>query len=1260
MPATTGDRPQATAQSPLGIATVLSRLRTAAKMQLVIQRLGLLGAAFVAYVILAGLIDYFLRMPMAVRMVLWTGSLLVLVAAVRRYLWPAVTFNPSLTDVALRVENSPEGQQAGLSGVLASALEFSSSDPQSVLGAELRIMSAEQARRRFSGAISTSSLLAKRRLGQTVMALLTVAVPMTVLMLTQAGLSRIGTERVLTPWTSAAWPKRTNVADANRLAAHPLGTALPLRAVLAKRDDRRASITVNYRVITDGKPGVLQRALLTGQNKTATVDGIAGAEPVEGELYERLLDTTSMVPPHPPGTPAPKVELEYSFASSDDETEPATVTLVEPPAILASSVQVTPPQYAQAALAAQTPGPAALFQGQKDSGTGRDERAAIGPILAGSRVTLSLTLNKELPVPTVDKARAGWERQVAPGLDDATNVSFEVASTNWTITFTPTQSLRVPFVLTDAYGISASEDAAFRFDVTEDRPPAAAIIEPQQDESILATAQIEAAGEGRDDVGLAGVSLLSQVAKPPAGSMGAPPEPVAEPGELSNAAPPEGGTSTLLRTTSSIDISTLGVKSGDEVWLTARVTDIYSYNNTTHDPVLSTKRRLRIISETDLIEQFRSELAGVREAAKRLDQDQDRLGQQRADAAKDSQKAGEQNQRQKAITDRMKPLQDAIDRLSGRAERNRLEDKSLEGLLNDANEAVQQATEQSEQAENALDKMSGNSPSSDKEQDQQQLEQSQKSVQENLQQLADMLDRGQDSWAMKRAIEKLLTEQQQLTNQTANADPAAKGQQPDQLTPQQREELDRLAQKQQELAQRGASLMDQLQQRADQMKQVDPTQAQSLQNAANKARQQQIDQKQRDAAESLQQNKTDEAQDQQQQAEQALKSMLDELERADQQRDQALRRVLADLLQSLEGLIKQQEGEIARLAAVMNNGAKDATLDQGMISLNQNTLGVLTTVKAVREAADVAQFLDAAAGAQSSSIVSLRGSDPNEADANERISLARLKDARDAAQKLEEEAAEREEDRKKDELKKLYTESLELEVALRADTLPLIGKELDRRDRQTARALAQRQEEIRARLSELRSSTQEMEEAKVFDYAHTRLDGAAASIVKTLTEGAAPDSVARDQGSIIRILQGLIEAVNDMQKKKDDFREDQGGDGGEGSGGGGNQPQPLIPPIAELKLLRFMQVEAAELTRAAADKPDAEQTEHVSRIQRELADQGKALLERLQQNQSPTPEGPKPEGPAPKPGEEPRPGDPEPEAEPAEPVQPEPQPEPQP
>jgi hypothetical protein len=627
-----------------------------------------------------------------------------------------------------------------------------------------------------------------------------------------------------------------------------------------------------------------------------------------------------------------------------------------------------------------------------------------------------------------------------------------------------------------------------------------------------------------------------------------------------------------------------------------------------HDPVVSSKRRLKIISESELIEQVRNELGALRESAKRLEQEEDKLTNQHDAAAVNQQKANELLPRQDAVGERLNPMADVIKRLTSRAERNRLADKSLEGLLKDAGELIKNAGEQSDKASQSLNKLAGKAQSQDKAKDSKDLADSQKAVQDDLTQLANMLDRGQDNWAVKRAIEKLLIEQKQLTNQTTAAGSTTQGQNPENLNQAQKEELDRLAKRQQEAAQRASALLDALQQRSNQLKEADPTQSQAMQNAANKARQQQLEDKQQQAAEQIKQNQTGQAQDLQEQAEKTLQAMLDEMDKGEQQRDQALRRVLADLIESIGKLITSQEKEISRLAAVMNGGPSEK-LDPAMVTLNQNTITVLAAARKVREAAEVAQFIDSANNAQSAAIVALRAPDQPEADESEHISLKRLKDAKAAAEKLDQDAADRDSQRKKDELKKAYREALELEAALKADTAPLLGKELDRRDHATARSLGERQDAIRQAMSEIRSRTSEMDDAKIFDYAHTRLDQTAAQASAPLKEGEAPTRVGRDQNSIIRILQGLLDAVNDQDKKdKDKFRdEDQGG----GGGGGGGQ-QPLLPPIAELKLLRFLQQEAADRTRAAADGgADNAELDGLSHLQRDLADQGKALLEKL-------------------------------------------------
>src|SRR5262249_50541145 len=153
---------------------------------------------------------------------------------------------------------------------------------------------------------------------------------------------------------------------------------------------------------------------------------------------------------------APKVEVQYHFETADDQTDTWTLTLVEPPTILAGNVEVTPPEYAAPALSAKADaGNLGLVHGSRDVGAGRDERAAAGPILSGSQITLTLTLNKGLPIPTVDEQVAGgkplhdWIAATFPGLENAEGLRANLSATNWELSFPARQSLRLPVVLTD-------------------------------------------------------------------------------------------------------------------------------------------------------------------------------------------------------------------------------------------------------------------------------------------------------------------------------------------------------------------------------------------------------------------------------------------------------------------------------------------------------------------------------------------------------------------------------------------------------------------------------------------------------------------------------------------------------------------------------------------------------------------------------------------------------------------------------------------
>lgn len=1184
------------------IAAGLGKVRARARRLLLARAVCPLLAGVVAFVVGVGLLDYATRLPALLRGVLLLAAAGALVELVRRTVVPAARFSPGLTEMALRLEGTPTGERAGLRGLLASGLELSASpaDPRPA-AAWLRDQVVGRARRAFdeAGGVPILKPAAARRavLG----AALAGAVALS-LWLWSPSLSAIAARRVLAPWADVSWPKRTGVVDATAVAVHPIGSALPLRAALVKTDQPpgETQVVARYRVMADGRAGPMRRAPLSPQRRTIEVFADEDTPGGSGELFERLIEPATLAA----GDSRGPVEVEYWFETADDSTKPARVLLVEPPRVVGASATVEPPAYAGAAVA----GGSAIVAGTLDLGPGSDSRAVAGPILAGSRVRLDINLNKGIPL-WREGAAETWAAQTLGDARFAASLQ-ENGPFRVTLGFTLTESIRLPVTLTDEHGLTGTEEAIFTLEVVQDRAPSASVTEPPEDEAVLASAVIEVAGEGRDDAGLAWVALEQQLARPPPGSIGAPAEAAGEFVELTRRTVHE--TSPMqARASARLDLSTLGLIPGDEVWLTALAKDTYDLDGVGHEPVRSTVRRLRIISDDQLVEQIRAELSGVRRSAMRLDEGQ-------AEVAERAQREGatpETRSGQAGLTERLASQRQALSRLLDRAERNNLDDPTLEGLLEEAGSLMQDAAEASAEASEALNSArepeAGMTPEA-----RERTAEAQERVRDDLGRLVDLLDRGEDSWLVRRDLERLIADQRSLMEQTRAATEETIGREASQLTPQERAALEQIAQRQGELADRAEQAMQDLRERAEQTREQDPAQADAMERAAERGRQENVPNQMRNAAQSAQANRGQSAQQQQQQAAEALEQMREDLENAQRDRDEVLRRILMSVADSLRGLIAHQQRELASLATAAQT--RDFTgLDAGMSALHRNTLALAAQVRAAaRELAALADLVESAATPQGAAVRTLRAApvDEGAARGHEEVSLARLQEALADAERMAAEAAQRSADRRRAELRRAYREILEQQVALRGETETYADKELARKQRVMIRRLGVRQDEIAARLQEVRGANAEVKDAAVIDFAHDRMATLSGRAGRALGEGEATRAVVRDQDGVIRILQSLIESLNDRPRGdgEEDFREGQGG-----QGQGQQQQDQLIPPIAELRMLRSLQVAAAEETRALDESADAtpEQIDDVGALQDSLAEQGQKLIERLNRPQ---------------------------------------------
>lgn len=1211
-----------------GVEARLRGLRTRARVVLVVTALAGIAAVLVAAIMLASAIDYVVRTPDWFRLGLLVVGLGVLGLMVWRRVAPAWGFKPDLREVALRVERSKAGREAGLEGVLTSGLELAhEANRASGMTRELASRVAERAGRQFRG-FNIGALLDLRRARQSGIALIACLVGMVACgILIGPAMTRTALARVLTPWSGAQWPKRTEIVDSTAVTVHPLGQALPLRAALVRSDRDAASTRVMAITrIIDGD-GAARRMQLTAQGRTVSVTGQDGVER-DAELFERLIEPEV-------DRAAGGIEIEYWFETSDDRTEPRRVRLVQPPAVVGASLAVTPPEYARGQVGT-------FVSGQRDMGPGNDARAVVGPILGGSKLELSLELNKQIPVPK-EGDLAAFVAKLAPGLEAPEQVALRADGTRITLGWDAGASSRVAIKPVDEFGLSSREEAVYALDVSADRASTATIVEPREDESVLPSAVVSMTAEGRDDVGLESVWVTWQRSTPVAGSAGGAPEPVGEPTTAARRAIDAGEEAlapglTSASVSATLEISSLGVKPGDEIVLYGWAQDLYAMNGQRHEPGKSSPRRLRIIKDEELVQQIRQELGNLRRAAIRMDADQEQLRQNVEQGAVNA----EDRRRQAGMTQRLTQQRDVVERLGSRAERNRLDDPALKDMLAEIQSLLESASPASERASAGMDQAAREqaepgqqeaeraelSPEAKRE-----VAQNQDEVRDRVARVAEMLDRGEDSWLVARGLQRLLDQQRQLQSQTKRAGEQTTGKRAADLTPQERAQLSQIAEQQARLSDQARAAMDQLAKRAEEMKKLDAAQAQGMRQAEQKGREQRVAEKMNEAARNLQQNQTSTAEEAQQEAAEAVEQMLQELNNAQKNRDLALRRILADVTQALQRLIADQEAQLAALVPAREAGAF-AGLDAPMVELNRQTLGVAEQARGDRALASLAKIVDRAAEEQGAAIAALRKADGEAAQKAEEESLRLLRRALDEARKLSEQSRQRDEDRKRAELRQLYRDLLETQVTLTGETTPLIGKTLDRRDRVAVRGLGERQSEIQKRLAEMREKTKEIEDSQVFQLAHDRLDAAAGVASKKLTNAIADASVKRNQESVQRILAGLVRALDDKAQDEDEFREEEDGGGGGGQGGQ-QQPRPLIPPLAELRLLREMQIEVAERTRVAEDGKDADEVRRLGDDQRKLAERGQKLIEQLKERQQGGPGG----GASPRPGPGPQPGD---------------------
>ena len=908
--------------------------------------------------------------------------------------------------------------------------------------------------------------------------------------------------------------------------------------------------------------------------------------------------------------------IEVLFRTEDMETLPVTVRLVQAPAVESARASIEPPAYAQGSVDART----------VDLGNGTDRRATVSPpVLAGSTITLQLTMRGTVDPPSEASARSAWlDRSVSIAGADGQKLVPELAfdagkPDSWTLRWRASGRGVIELKPEGAEGIVPTERIAFEIPAIDDAAPVIAIIEPSADESVTPEATPSVVAEGRDDLSVRRIWLDVSVARGK--------------DEPRNAMSVDGAPGATARVERTLSIKELGAQAGDRVVCVARAVDAFEAEGKPRNPVASTPRVFRIISPTELSEQVRSRLGQMRDAAGRLREEQAGIAEAARNAAerteKDGSSATEQERSQLAGTesrmaDRMAAFERSLAELSSRLERNKTDGDGLDKTIADAAKSAQAANKQAQQAASVMPK---SGPEAAKEAAEHAAE-----SERSLADLETALQRDRETAELSRRIDRLAEKLESARRDTKAAGEKSTGKDRQQLGEETRAQLDRAAQAQREAAAEARSLSEDLGKRAEEVQRrqdADPGAAKAMKEAQREADERGLARQLEQAAQQTEQNKMQAAQQSQQQAQQAVQAMQQAMRNQQKKRNEELERRVTEVVDALRALLGQiEEHSLPMQQLVADDAVAVDRESKAMLRLSQNASGITETAMAGGQQLRRAATLVARASEQlDESATALRKSPPEPDAGRASLEAARksVQEALASAEQAKREADRAAENRRREELRGVYQQVLDRQRSARTNTetiVPAPGKSLDRRGFIESRRIAAEQAVVTNLLTAV-AKRADVSGSELYSSSNDEMLAASDLASQDLSSSSVSRRTVMVQKEVEASIAALMEALSDPPEAEDPFAQgaNKNQQQQQPQGGGQQGGNQRVPPMAELRLLRTMAQRVLDDTAAASELPDADRAAYLARVaqrQKRIMDLGERWMKAMQE-QSGTP-----------------------------------------
>ena len=1193
-----------------------------ARQLLVARRASITLSFLILATLLLSIIDWYLRLQFGFRLIVFTALMISMLAFLVLWIIPSIRFSPSRRAMALLFEE----QNPRIRGRLASGIEFESSG----IGREnpLAAASIQETSRRMRG-VSTRSLIDVRPAVTSLLIFIVLILIVGCLFTIKPVDSKIGVSRILTPWTETRWPPRTSVLSRMETivpehGVHGRSIPLVLRAQNTTPGDPEGTIEASYRFITNGITTNWNTVVLTHQR-----DGI----------HERVVAVDGD-------------RIELKFKTFDAESPVDGFRILEVPEITSISLGVVPPDHARSWIQDRVIEPDNRVSGIE---------IVQQPVMEGSDLTLHLELNREIAIPSDPDLNREWLNTTLGVNRNTSSFDLQVdpeKPESWTIRWKADETERMLITLNDEYGLQSDASVPMLIIVEPDSIPDVVLLKPERDLDVLPMANIVLSVKAVDDL--------------PLRSMGI--EIFRESNQLIKSDTDEQRIDDG-RFDSTFDLSESGIVEGDVLQINGLAVDQWTDESGSNRTTRSRSRTIRVVTEPEFLSQIRNQMSLIEQRSMDLEDRQVEIKESFRELIESTQTNGsgftgsestpisdatsssiralekQQSDMTRLMNDQLESTRSIRDWL----ESNGMVDETMQSVLDQVSEALQDGAQSSTEALQSMESLrssessssessSSKSPSgessssesppgespSDKDPSSQESSpdsdvlDKQSDVQEALQDVVRALSEDQDSWLITRQLDRIRSDQQILQSETRRLSRELNGRPLDDSDPDIQSSIQEAARRQQSLLSDLSDLARELEQQVENTSDVDPASSEALKDVMDEARESQIESAMSEASSQIEDGRMQMADASQQQALEALDRMKESMTPDAKDRINDLLRRLSDLEQSIQRLVDIQTSEIDKLDESIATSNFDQR-DDGMIELRSMTIATTSGIsRRTEEEKMIAKRLEKASDAQTRAVGLLRSS-PVDAQATrlqEEISLQQLTEAIGDVEELQAKSEQEMVETERVELAQLYRDMSDTQLDIRNRTGELLESDKGiRRTRHESRRLALEQKTLAERSEQVRSENAEIEERPIFILMHERIKNLSDEVSGLLTSSSADESTLSNQGTLARDYLAMAESLESESTDEDEFERRTGNsrgsqDGQQGDSSDGSGQNQIIPPIAELRLLRSLQFDLMESTRLMDQNGNRnietreEEFRRLSDLQSQLAELGQEMFDR--------------------------------------------------